>query len=145
MMLSGMRSSLAPCQPAWSAYMTATSREEAARRVTRLETDAKANREQIAQKARVAADTVAQGAATAARALFTALTTGLLASLIGAWFGTRHKRALHPPADVTGYGTATPAYGTRGSTHRERAEPGSVAVYDDEGRLAPQYLSGSSF
>lgn len=119
-------------------------REEAARRVTRLEADAKANREQITQKARAAADTVAQGAAIAARALFTALTTGLLASLIGAWFGTRHKRALHPPADVTSYGTAAPTYGAR-STLRERAEPGSVAVYDDGGRLVPQYLSGIAF
>jgi hypothetical protein len=56
-------------------------------------------RTRIAQaevNARAAADTVAHGVAVASRALFAALTLGLLGALIGAWFGTRHKRMLHP-------------------------------------------------
>jgi hypothetical protein len=121
-------------------------REEAARRVTRMENEARSNRDQIAQKARLAAETVTQGASTAARALFTALTTGLLASLIGAWFGTRHKRALHPPTDfaATTYTPRTQAYGAR-TEYRERVEPSGVAVYDDTGRLVSSYLRGLNF
>jgi hypothetical protein len=121
-------------------------RQEAARRVARLEADAKAARDEVVEKARSAADTVAQGAATAARALFTALTTGLLASLIGAWFGTRHKRALHP-AEVEGYAAPASAsastYGTR-STFRERTASGAAA-YDDDGRQVTQVLRSVSF
>jgi hypothetical protein len=121
-------------------------RQEAARRVARLEADAKAARDEVVEKARAAADTVAQGAATAARALFTALTTGLLASLIGAWFGTRHKRSLHP-AEVEGYAApasaAASASGTR-STFRERTQSGA-ASYDDDGRHITQVLRSATF
>jgi hypothetical protein len=51
---------------------------------------------QAERNARVAADNVAHGVAVASRALFAALTLGLLGALLGAWFGTRHKRTLHP-------------------------------------------------
>jgi Protein of unknown function (DUF2795) len=122
-------------------------KEEAARRVTRLENDAKASRAQVAEKARVAAETAAQGAGTAARALFTGLTTGLLASLIGAWFGTRHKRALHPPHDEEREAYA-PGYADRSSAHGARAyseRGGGTVRHEDAGYLASQYLRGISF
>jgi hypothetical protein len=124
-------------------------REEAARRVLRLENDAKESRTQVEQKVRAAAETVAQSTAIAARALFTGLTTGLLGALIGAWFGTLHKRTLHPQeygreGYVPAYGARTAAYGTSGTAY-ERAEPMSVSVYDDTGRLVSQYLRGVSF
>jgi hypothetical protein len=123
-------------------------KEEAARRVTRLETDAKANRTLVAEKARIAAETAAQGAGIAARALFTGLTTGLLAALIGAWFGTRHKRILHPPereALAPGYAEAgrTPAYGAR--SYYERGEAADTSRYGEADHLASQYLMGISF
>ncbi len=122
-------------------------REEAMRRVTRLDNESKANRAQVAERARYAAETAAQGAGTAARALFTALTTGLLASLLGAWFGTRHKRSLHPPTETTAWSERERAggYGAPGAGYRERAQPSSVSVYDETGRLVSQYLRGVAF
>jgi hypothetical protein len=123
------------------AAQSGVTREEAARRVTQMENDAKASLAQVEQKARMAADEVARSTATAARALFTALVVGLLAALVGAWLGTRHKRVLHP---VVEHASAAhePAYGT--ALH-ERAEPSSVFVYDDTGRLVLQYLRGVTF
>jgi hypothetical protein len=124
-------------------------REEAMRRVARLDNESKANRAQVAERARAAADMAAQGAGTAARALFTALTTGLLGALLGAWFGTRHKRALHPPETVGGWQERerAEAYGARGAgwRERERAQPTSVSVYDETGRLVSQYLRDVTF
>jgi len=122
-------------------------REEAQRRVTRLDNAAKAIRAQLTERARVAAETATQGAGTAARALFTALTTGLLGSLLGAWFGTRHKRELHPPLESTAWTERerTAAAGARGAGHRERAEAMRVSVYDENGRLVAQYLRGVTF
>ena len=123
-------------------------KDEAARRVTRLENDAKASRAQVAENARVAAETAAQGAGTAARALFTGLTAGLLASLVGAWFGTRHKRALHPPLDeereayAPAFAGRTAAYGARTSYESGEA---ARARYEETGHLASQYLRGISF
>ena len=71
-------------------------RDEATRRVVRMEAEIRTGIAQAERNARVAADNVAHGVAVASRALFAALTLGLLGALIGAWFGTRHKRALHP-------------------------------------------------
>ena len=71
-------------------------RDEATRRVVRMEAEIRNGIAQAERNARVAADNVAHGVAVASRALFAALTLGLLGALIGAWFGTRHKRALHP-------------------------------------------------
>src|SRR5215471_16525064 len=135
------------------AAQSGVTREEATRRVTRLEDDAKARLAQVEQKARVAADEVARSTATAARALFTALVVGLLSALIGAWLGTRHKRVLHPVvehayhplADEHAYAVHAvhePAYAR---PLYERAEPSSVSVYDDTGRLVSQYLRGVTF
>ncbi|MBV9531838.1 MAG: DUF2795 domain-containing protein [Bradyrhizobium sp.] len=123
------------------AAQSGVTREEAARRVTRMETDAKTSLAQVEQKARVAADEVARSAATAARALFTALVVGLLSALIGAWLGTRHKRVLHPVVEHAHAGHE-PVYGTHSY---ERAAPSSVSVYDDTGHVVLQYLRGVTF
>jgi hypothetical protein len=124
------------------AAQSGVTREEAVRRVTRMENDAKASLAQVEQKARVAADALANGAATAARALFTALVLGLLAALVGAWIGTRHKRVLHPAVEHV-HATHAPAYSTR--SFYETVEPSSVSVYDDADHLVSQYLRGVSF
>jgi hypothetical protein len=123
---------------------SAVTPEEAARRVARMESDAKASLGQVEQRARVAADEVARSAATTARALFTALVLGLLAALVGAWLGTRHKRVLHPVvSEYTHAPALAPSYPTH--TLHERFEPSSVSVYDDSGHLVSQYLRGVSF
>jgi hypothetical protein len=116
--------------------------EEAVRRVTRMENEIKAGVTQVEERARAAADQVAQGAASTARAVFTALVLGLLAALIGSWIGTRHKRVLHPAEDVARAMPATPY-----PTHRayERVEPSSVSIYDDADQRVFQYLRGVAF
>jgi hypothetical protein len=124
------------------AVQSGITREEAARRVTQMENDQQARRAQIAQKASATADALARGAASAARALFAALALGLLAALIGAWIGTRHKRAMHPVVepgvDVRDTGSGTQfAY--------DAGRPASVSVYDETGQLVSQYLRGVSF
>jgi hypothetical protein len=124
------------------AAQSGVTREEAARRVTGMETDAKATLAQVEQKARVAADEVARTTATAARALFTALVLGLLAALVGAWLGTRHKRILHPVTEHAHEAVAA-SYPTH--AFHERVEPSSVSIYDDTGHLVSQYLRGVSF
>ena len=124
------------------AAQSGVTKEEAARRVTGMENDAKATLAQVEQKARAAADEVAGTTATAARALFTALVVGLLAALVGAWIGTRHKRILHPVVEHA-HETLAPSYATH--TFHERVEPSSVSVYDDTGHLMSQYLRGVSF
>jgi Protein of unknown function (DUF2795) len=124
------------------AAQSGVTKEEAARRVTGMESDAKATLAQVEQKARAAADEVARTTATAARALFTALVVGLLAALIGAWIGTRHKRLLHPVVEHA-HETLAPSYPTH--TFHERVEPSGVSVYDDTGHLVSQYLRGVSF
>ena len=114
--------------------------EEAARRVTRMENDVKATMAQAEQRARVAADDVAHHAATAARALFTALVLGLLAALVGSWIGTRHKRVLHPVVEQAYATHHDTAYPTRAAF--ERVEPSHVSIYDDGDY---QYLRAISF
>jgi Protein of unknown function (DUF2795) len=124
------------------AARSGVTKEEAARRVTAMENDVKATLAQAGQKARAAADDVARTTATAARALFTALVLGLLAALVGAWIGTRHKRILHPMGEHV-HETLAPSYATH--TFHERVEPSSVSVYDDDGHLVSQYLRGVAF
>jgi hypothetical protein len=111
-------------------------KEEATQRVARMETEAKARIADVEQRERAAADEVAQGTASAARALFTALVLGLLGALIGAWLGTRHKRLLHPEE---AHASAAAAYGPA------MTEPVSLSVYDDTGHVVAQYLRGVSF
>jgi hypothetical protein len=122
------------------AAQSGITKDEAARRVTRMENDVKASLAQVEQRARVAADEVAHNAATAARALFTALVIGLLAALAGAWIGTRHKRVLHPVVEHAHAPAIVPTH-----TAYERFEPSSVNVYDDTSHLVSQYLRGVTF
>jgi hypothetical protein len=122
------------------AAQSGVTKDEAASRVTRMENDVKASLAQVEQRARVAADEVAHNAATAARALFTALVIGLLAALAGAWIGTRHKRVLHPVVEHAHAPTIVPTH-----TVYERFEPSNVHVYDDTSHLVTQYLRGVSF
>jgi Protein of unknown function (DUF2795) len=122
------------------AAQSGVTKDEAAHRVTRMENDVKASLAQVEQRARVAADEVAHNAATAARALFTALVIGLLAALAGAWIGTRHKRVLHPVVEHAHAPTIVPTH-----TVYERFEPSNVHVYDDTSHLVTQYLRGVSF
>jgi hypothetical protein len=124
------------------AAQSGVTKEEAARRVTGMENDAKATLAQAEQKTRAAADEVARTTATTARALFTALVLGLLAALVGAWMGTRHKRILHPASEHV-HETLAPLYPTH--TFPERVEPSSVSAYGDAGHLVSQYLRGVSF
>jgi hypothetical protein len=116
--------------------------EEATRRVSQMENEARASMAQVEQRARTTANQVAHSAATAAQALFTALVLGLLAALVGSWIGTRHKRVLHP-VDELAY--APPATAYPAPAAYERAEPSSVSIYDDADQLVSQYLRGVSF
>jgi hypothetical protein len=117
-------------------------KDEAARRVSRMESDAKASLAQVQQKTREAADAVAAGAASAARALFTALVLGLLTALVGAWIGTRHKRVLHPAVAV-GHDIHVPAHAT--AMVHETVGPSSVSIYEDTGHFVSQYLRNVTF
>jgi hypothetical protein len=110
-------------------------KDEATQRVARLESEAKARLARIEERGRAAVEEVARGTQSAARALFTSLTLGLLAALLGAWVGTRHKRVLHPEeAHVPVY--AQPSH---------LAAPLNVTLYEDEGHLVAQYLRGVTF
>ena len=71
-------------------------KEEAARRVARMEQDATATLAQAEQQARTAAETAASGAALGAKAIASALILGLGAAMLGAWIGTRHARVARP-------------------------------------------------
>ncbi len=110
-------------------------KDEAAQRVAGLENVAKARLARIEQRERAVADEVAQDTTSASRALFTALTFGLLGALLGAWLGTRHKRILHPEeAHVPLH--AEPAH---------LAQPVNVTVFEDDSHLVAQYLRGVTF
>ena len=71
-------------------------RDEATRRVARLEADAKTRVAQVEANARAADEARTHRTSVASRALFASLSLGLLGSLLGAWLGTRHNRAIFP-------------------------------------------------
>jgi hypothetical protein len=132
------------------------SKDEAARRVARMEQDATTALAQAAQQARKAAETAAQGAAISAKALFSGLLLGLAGAMAGAWIGTRHARVLtpHHEPEYEAHTTTTvthhayePAAGTIHHTVHEplipSTTPASVRVYDD--RSLPAFLRGASF
>ena len=115
--------------------------EEAARRVTRMESDIKTSQAQSEQRTSAAADEAAR--ATAARELFPALILGLLGALVGSWIATRHKRVLHPAVHQ-----AYPVQHDLGhlpGVASERSEPSSMSVHEDHDNLMYQYLRGISF
>jgi hypothetical protein len=130
------------------AAQSGITKEEAAQRVSRMESEAKAGLARVEQKTREAADAVAAGTASAARALFTALVLGLLAALIGAWIGTRHKRVLHPVVEVAHdihvpHVVHVPPH--VGPVIHEQVAPSSISVYEDSGQMVWQYLRNVSF
>jgi hypothetical protein len=119
-------------------------REDATQRVGRIESDVKTRLADADQRVRALADQVAQGAQSAARALFTSLVLGLLGALIGAWLGTRHKRVLHPQETQIPLAPATaPSYAYTHVTHEPTTHVSTA--YEDTGRLVSQYLRGVSF
>jgi hypothetical protein len=129
------------------------SKDEAARRVARMEQDAVTALAQTSQQARTAAEAAARGAAVSAKALFSGLLLGLAGALVGAWIGTRHARVLtphhepeyeaHTTTTVTHHHTYEPT--TVAHPVYETAPPANVRVYDDDHRVVPAYLRNASF
>ena len=130
------------------------SKEDAARRVARMEQDAVAAVASAEQQARKAAETAAHGAAAGAKALFSGLLLSLAGAMAGAWLGTRHARLLtphepeydtHTTTTVTHHAYEPPAT-TRYTTYEPvAASPTTVRVYDETGGRVPAYLRSASF
>ena len=137
------------------AAQAGVSKEEAARRVARMEQDAVAALASAGQQARKAAETAAYGAAAGAKALFSGLLLSLAGALVGAWLGTRHARVLTPHEPEYDTHTTTtvthhayePAVTTDHTVVHEplAAGPATVRVYDEPTGTAPAYLRGASF
>ncbi|MBV9200956.1 MAG: DUF2795 domain-containing protein [Alphaproteobacteria bacterium] len=129
------------------------SKEEAARRVARMEQDATAALANTEQQARKAAETAARGAAAGAKALFSALLLSLAGALVGAWLGTRHARVLTPHEPEYDTHTTTTvthhAYEPAVTTHAVHepvvVTPSTVRVHDEAAATVPAYLRGASF
>src|SRR6516165_8103828 len=131
------------------------SKEEAARRVARMEQDAVTALANAEQQARKAAETAAHGAASGAKALFSALLLSLAGALVGAWLGTRHARVLTPHEPEYDTHTTTtvthhayePVVTTGHTVVHEplAAGPTTVRVYDEPAGTVPAYLRGASF
>ena len=127
------------------------SKEEAARRVGRMEQDAVAALAQTEQQARKAAAAAAHGAAAGAKALFSGLLLSLAGAMVGAWIGTRHSRLLTPiqehEYDMHTTTTVThhaydPVAATHYTAHDPVAAAPTVRVYDER---VPSYLRSVSF
>jgi Protein of unknown function (DUF2795) len=131
------------------------SKDEAARRVARMEQNATAALAQAEQQAAKAAETAAHGAAVGAKAIFSSLLLSLAGALGGAWLGTRHARVLTPIHEPE-YDTHTTTYVTHHTyespttVHHTTdqvttATPATVRVYDEPAGAVPAYLRGVSF
>jgi len=130
------------------------SKEEAARRVARMEQDAVTALANTEQQARKAAETAARGAAAGAKGLFSALLLSLAGALVGAWLGTRHARLLTPHEPEYDTHTTTTvthhAYEPVATTRYTAHEPVVVAptterVHDETTDRIPAYLRSVSF
>src|SRR5215467_9783341 len=131
------------------------SKEEAARRVARMEQDAVTALASAEQQARKAAETAARGAAAGAKGLFSALLLSLAGALVGAWLGTRHARVLtpHEPDDDTQPSSTVTQHAyepVAATTHYTAHEPVVVApttvrVHDEATDRIPAYLRTISF
>jgi hypothetical protein len=129
------------------------SKEEAARRVARMEQDATAALANAEQQARKAAEATARGAAAGAKGLFSGLLLSLAGALVGAWLGTRHARVLtpHEPEYATHTTTTVthhaPVVETRHTDYEPvvAVSPTSVRVQDDTAGRVPAYLRSLSF
>jgi hypothetical protein len=130
------------------------SKDEAARRVARMEQDASAALANAEQQAGKAAETAAHGAAEGAKGLFSGLLLSLAGALVGAWLGTRHARVLTPHEPEYDTHTTTtvthhahePVVTTDHTVVHEplAGGPATVRVYD-EPTTVPAYLRGASF
>jgi hypothetical protein len=134
------------------AAQAGVSKEEAARRVAKMEQDAVAALAQTEQQARKAAEAAARGAAAGAKAVFSGLLLSLAGALVGAWIGTRHARVLtpihEPEYDTHTTTTVTHAPYEPPVTHTvyvPPVTPTSVRVYDEPARPVPSYLRDISF
>src|SRR6516165_7911712 len=136
------------------AAQAGVSKEEAARRVARMEQDAVAALASAEQQARKAAETAARGAAAGAKALFSGLLLSLAGALVGAWLGTRHARVLTPHEPEYDTHTTTtvthhayePVVTTHYTAHEPVvASPSTVRVHDEAVGAVPAYLRGASF
>jgi hypothetical protein len=133
------------------AAQAGVSKEEAARRVARMEQDATAALANAEQQARKAAEATAHGAAAGAKGLFSGLLLSLAGALVGAWVGTRHGRVLTPPEPEYATHTTTtvthhaPVVETRHTEYDPvvAVSPTSVRVHDDT--RIPAYLRSVSF
>jgi hypothetical protein len=130
------------------------SKEEAARRVARMEQDAVTALASTEQQARKAAETAAHGAAAGAKALFSGLLLSLAGALVGAWLGTRHARVLTPHEPEYDTHTTTtvthhafePVVTTPHTVHEPVVvTPSTVRVHDEAVGAVPAYLRGASF
>jgi len=129
------------------------SKEEAARRVARMEQDATAALANAEQQARKAAEATARGAAAGAKGLFSGLLLSLAGALVGAWLGTRHSRVLtpHEPEYATRTTTTVTHHAPVVETHHTEYEPvvpvspTSVRVHEDTAARIPSYLRSVSF
>jgi len=137
------------------AAQAGVSKEEAARRVARMEQDAVAALASAEQQARKAAEAAAHGAAAGAKALFSGLLLSLAGAMVGAWIGTRHARVLtpihEPEYDTHTTTTVThhayePVAATRYAAYEPAtASPTTVRVHDESADRLPAYLRGVSF
>jgi Protein of unknown function (DUF2795) len=115
-------------------------REEAARRVARMQDNATT----ILAQARSAADEAAAATSLGARALFSSLLLGLGAAILGAWFGTRHARVLTPMQEPA-YEPYAPGY-VAGTDYAPQYAPVRVdTVADTSPRVVPAYVRNITF
>jgi hypothetical protein len=129
------------------------SKEEAARRVARMEQDATAALANAEQQAGKAAEATARGAAEGAKGLFSGLLLSLAGALVGSWLGTRHARVLtpHEPEYATHTTTTVthhaPVVETRHTDYEPvvAVTPTSVRVHDETAARIPAYLRNVSF
>src|SRR5215813_4242634 len=131
------------------------SKEEAARRVARMEQDAVTALANTEQQARKAAEAAAHGAAAGAKALFSGLLLSLAGALVGAWLGTRHARVLtpheseydtHTTTTVTHHAYEPVAATTHYTAHEPVVvAPTTVRVHDEATDRIPAYLRTISF
>jgi hypothetical protein len=99
-------------------------RDEASLRLSRMEQEAKAHIAQL----RAAEDLVARDAESAARSMATGLLLGLGAALVGAWFGTRHVRAMPTDRVIIGeHGHAVADHGHVATEHAAGDYPYGVS------------------
>lgn len=137
------------------AAQAGVSKDEAARRVARMEQNATAALAQTQQQAAKAAEAASRGAAVGAKAVFSSLLLSLAGALGGAWLGTRHARVLTPIHEPE-YDTHTTTYVTHHAYEPTTAihhatdpltpaAPSSVRVYDEPIGTVPAYLRGVAF